>query len=342
VQVFHKALLFYAMGNKTLTKTERAKIIAANTVLFTGIHQAIYEPLVDVFTDAPEDVKQTAENGIFNYGMNTFLSFAESGLRGEDVDVNIDFTGLNPAVGLLESSGSFATSLIELQPPGWSDFPGIVAIDRGAEAFNRTLRMFAGDFGIDMSTPERITKGAMTLSSVFSGSNYATRAFIGAQMEKASFVNAKLQPVTSSNLSELIGYGLFGLKPEKVNDTYKLGGEMYTGKYEAPVVKDIAEELYKDLEAVSLGRPEEDRLMAMQFLIREVLDTEQREAAINEFTKMDKQRNKNYADRLMQKLINKATELDNSQIEAARNYAREHGTANQQFAFDVILKSRED
>jgi hypothetical protein len=342
VQVFHKALLFYVMGNKTLTKTERAKIIAANTALFTGIHQAIYEPLVDVFTDAPEDVKQTAENGIFNYGMNTFLSAAESGLRGEDVDVNIDFTGLNPAVGLLESSGSFATSLIELQPPGWSDFPGIVAIDRGAEAFNRTMRMFAGDFGIDMSTPERITKGAMTLSSVFSGSNYATRAFIGAQMEKASFVNAKLQPVTTSNFSELGVYGLFGLSPEEVEDVYKLGSKIYTGKYEAPAVKDIAEQLYKDLETVSLGRPEEDRLMAMQFLIREVLDTEQREAVIREFIKMDKQKNQNYVDRLMHKLIMKSTELDNSQIEAARNYAREHGTANQQYAFDVILKSRED
>lgn len=337
VQVFHKAFLYYALGNRTLTRAERLKIIAANGAVFTGIFTSVYNQVDDELAEAPELVKETFRNGVFNYTLNSVLSAAESGLTGEDVDVNVDFTGLNPATGLLDSSALAAMSIFELQPPGWSDMPGMVALDRFSENFSRAWRIASGDFGFDISTPERIAKASLTMASTLSGVNNTTRAFVGASMERQSMVNAKFQPIVEASLSELGFYGLVGLQPEAVGDVYELGEKVYGNKkFTQDAIKELGETLYKDLEMFTLGQSDENRLIGMQFILQN-LDTENREAVINSFLKLDRDRHEDYQQRFLYKILKNSTNITDDGLEAAKDYSRQHGLENYQVAFDNII-----
>lgn len=337
MQVFHKALLYYTLGNKELTVAERAKIVGTNVVMYTGPLTYIYDQwIAEHLVDAPEVVKDTVKHGVLNSVLNGALSAGESALRGEDIDVNVDYTGLNPATGLLETPGNILTSLADGTLLSLQTSPGLNAISNTVDKFWESVRILSGDFGLDHSTPEKIAIAALNMATLFSGINKANLAWIGNEMEGQMFINSKFQPVVESNASELTFFSMLGLPPQEVKEIYSLTDSLYggMGSVRDDAIKDLAKELYRTVVMVTQGEAEEDRLNAVQFYMSNLSDFNKK-AVLEAFIKLDKDSKTTYGDRIVTTVIKHRHQLSREQIEAAMKYAE--STNNQNVIF--VLKN---
>lgn len=266
-QAFHKYGLMITLGSKELTPAERARIVAVNSLLWTGMFTAVWEGgLQDIMQDAPDAVKETVHRGLMNYALNSSIEAGYKVLSGEEIESKVDIGSIYMQ-GISQMASEKLTQLFSGEH--WDMIAGWKAVKTGIDGIDRAVSIIHGDFGFDLSTPERLSKAFLSAGSFYAGLNSANKAFVGQAFSRGAILNSKMQEMVEANGVEVFMNSVFGIPTTELTDYYAMMSKNSTA-YTKPDHKEIADKVYSLFVQVSSGKEPEEKLAGVQAMLQMV------------------------------------------------------------------------
>lgn len=344
VQVFHKGFLFGALGNRELSKAERAKVIATQAVVYTGLYKSIVDPIVDTLVNDPisedqspeaERMKKIMTDGLVESLSNAVLTAAYQGITGSDDEVDINFGATSAYQDLLGVYGGVISPWFEGDLlPNINDLPGVNATKGTFSAIADAWAIAAGNISPEKPLPERLPVAALALSQMFSSAKHATKAYIGSQLEKQALVNSRFLPDLDANVVELFVYGATGINTNDSAELNKFRNNFYSGSdYNPPDYKEIADTVWKRL-VLSYGSPETEKFQEAWTHLYYSMEVEDRERVQKELYKLNKRATERGEDVTFETIYKRRRTMPLEKLEIAFDYYSEN--SNDEDALRVL------
>ena len=236
--VQHKQLLLMTTS-QTLNRAEKFKVAGVQLAAWGPAGLSLGALVSDAASDAginmDEGLANVINDGLVEWSINNALTL----INQDEVDLDLS-SRFAAASGL---NDNIATAVVEMMLDGetadvWSIVFGPTASN--ANRFYDAANTISTIYNSDASAYQKTTIGADALLSVFSSYNNATKAVIYNNL--GWWTDGKGNKLFQPSEFELIGKGLLGIQPNKLDDYYKV--KRSKADYDREI-REITDDYYK-------------------------------------------------------------------------------------------------